>query len=724
MPLLTKNRKEKQNNESKVIFRKNEKVESNKKEKVVKKVGNTKVGKKDVEKLNRTSFYAEKIINKITDGKTVQSSPFEVSYNKILSEEKTTRIIYLVRLPENIKPQYLSNLENTIQNILGYDKTQFSVDIEDHSFPYKENFHDKRVIANRKNTLSRRDTTRQSLSEMKDVYNSTEKMSYRISQDMIDVEERKLKLIERKLKSFDTLYNYQEKGGRVLKEYKFLRVNGETIEICDKVTKQLIEVLTAQGYTLKEILNLEQYLKIFGVASLKRRETVAMDIIPTTPPSLVSNLSLGYTEGIVRSAQPKINIGNSIKTNYTVDVSFSETQDAANIMIVASSGSGKTVMAKYMGMFIVPHYYMDIMDYKGGEWIEYCRRMKDSVIISFASDRPAFINTLIIPDAKTFGMKNPKASYSISLMFTTRMLEVMVGKHDNPKKVTAFCTDIIKKAYLSKRIDPTNPTTYRLSNDTVFDRDLWEALEDLLKDPNTYNNHNKEIISDVKSALEVYLSSTGERNIIFQNQVNLADVLDKRVVVYEYGAQASADQIAVPEDEIILKALQQDYLVSLRTAKRKLDGEFLVEFLEECQRLITNPIYRRQFNHKATGSRSSNKINIFLFNTIGSLLNIKDDLDISAIKENINGLMVGRLKDDAMEEVIRFFGLQYVADELNLVAQNKGIYKRSFFVQYDFTEKPLRSIVSARIPSDIVDGPLFESRSVSKNDFDEDVIFS
>ena len=35
--------------------------------KVVKKVGNTKVGKKDVEKLNRTSFYAEKIINKITD---------------------------------------------------------------------------------------------------------------------------------------------------------------------------------------------------------------------------------------------------------------------------------------------------------------------------------------------------------------------------------------------------------------------------------------------------------------------------------------------------------------------------------------------------------------------------------------------------------------------------------------------------------------------------------
>ena len=35
MPLLTKNRKEKQNNESKVIFRKNEKVESNKKERVV-----------------------------------------------------------------------------------------------------------------------------------------------------------------------------------------------------------------------------------------------------------------------------------------------------------------------------------------------------------------------------------------------------------------------------------------------------------------------------------------------------------------------------------------------------------------------------------------------------------------------------------------------------------------------------------------------------------------
>ena len=138
MPLLTKNRKEKQNNESKVIFRKNEKVESNKKERVVKKVGDTRVRKKDVEKLNRTSFYAEKIINKITDGKTVQSSPFEVSYNKILSEEKTTRIIYLVRLPENIKPQYLSNLENTIQNILGYDKTQFSVDIEDHSFPYKE----------------------------------------------------------------------------------------------------------------------------------------------------------------------------------------------------------------------------------------------------------------------------------------------------------------------------------------------------------------------------------------------------------------------------------------------------------------------------------------------------------------------------------------------------------------------------------------------------------
>ena len=91
-----------------------EKAQKDNQRKSLSEIDKTKLIEKD--KVGGFTLTVEKFINKFTDGKTVQTAPFQTSYNKILSEKNVSRILYIIRYPEKVRPGFLSHYEDLIAN--------------------------------------------------------------------------------------------------------------------------------------------------------------------------------------------------------------------------------------------------------------------------------------------------------------------------------------------------------------------------------------------------------------------------------------------------------------------------------------------------------------------------------------------------------------------------------------------------------------------------------
>lgn len=683
---------------------------------------------KGLDKQSRVStlnYYTERLLNKMTKGSLdIQGSSFEISYSKIMSETHKKRVIYIKEYPMYIYAGHLEKIRlDAKRKMPESDIRKCDVNIIEHTMMHHINFANNKKLKSSERNFRRQlidiNTQRtKTISAMR-----TGVTALGTSRDDIQILNKRQKRLERKIYSYTDINFHQSRGGETLKTYCFIEIVGETTAITDELADNVIQLLSVSGYKYEEITELDEYLSTFGLASVNFQKKMKWDIHPLTVTSDVSAVTPTYSEGIIRSAAGDVYIGNSLETGYPVFISFSESAAAQNVLVVADSGSGKTVLVKTIVLGSLNHrqntYNVVVTDYKGGEWSYMAKSMDKAEEVSMGMANPKFVNTLAIPDYETYGFEDPTSSYYLALGYTVKLLATLSGTEDKTKlsQVQNVCNDIVERVYLYNQIDVKRPSTYHISSEIPFRESLWEAIEYICtKSDDMEKRHGKELLSLVKTSLEYYFTAEGSKSYMFENSLSIDELMKKKLIIFDYGAQTAGGQGTLLEKEVHAKILQKNFFTILYSAKNKLSGQYTIEIEEEVQRQLNSPMLSQELNDKITGGRSSNRSTILLTNTVLGLLSNTTDTNITAIKENINTVMLGRCKKEVAGSVMQYFDLMQAQSRVMSILTGNGQYSNSFLMAFNTGKVFDMCVAKVTLPKSIIDSPMFESRKVEEYD--------
>lgn len=674
---------------------------------------------KNVENLSTLDFFVEHFLNKFTHGELdSQESDFEVTYSRILSANSKKRIIAVKEYPEYILPGHLEKIRNiALNSIPESDRVGCSINIVTHVKP-----NTTPVLNNKKLESAKKNFISQASSDYQDylrAYSAKETgkygiQSYRGSLD--GLRERILRLY-RRINSYEYVSNYKGKGGELTNTFVFFECCGDTIEKCDKLTEIIIGNLINNKYKYKEVTELQEYLKKFGVAGLDLDSKTDIGVHYTELNTELTSSDIEYSEGIIRSQQGDVYVLSSLDTRYPVFISFSESSDSGNMIVLGESGSGKTLLVKSMILSALNHkgntYNVVIDDLKGSEYT-FDKFINKATVISMGISNPKFINTIAIPDYKKFGFPNPQAAYALCFNSTIKLLATLTGTSNKDKEDSIYnvCTDIVDALYIQMGVDKKLSTTYTKSHQVNFRQAIWEAISSVTTASSSMESrHGKQILGHVRASLEQYFTDKGSKAYMFDNPVNIDDALDMKVVIFDYGAQQAGGNESMLDKEIESRLLMRNFFSTLYSSKNKLNKEYTLIVEEEIQRQLNNPHLAKMLNDTVTGGRSSNTSTILITNTITPLLDSKN-LDIGAIKENIKTVLLGKVKREVADRTIDFFGLETAKDRVIDVVSNVGNYEHSFLLAFDTGRVFDMTIGKVVIPPKLVKHDIFKSRDI------------
>lgn len=168
------------------------------------------------------------------------------------------------------------------------------------------------------------------------------------------------------------------------------------------------------------------------------------------------------------------------------------------------------------------------------------------------------------------------------------------------------------------------------------------------------------------------------------------------------------------DKEIEANMFQKEFFSNLYSAYNKLKKEYTVEFDEEVQRQLNNPVLMKSLNDKVTGGRSNNKINILIINAIEGLLG-SDNPNASAIRGNINTVILGKVKKAEALSTINYFGLEQAMSRVSHIITSNDKYQNSFLCAINTGKMYDMTVTKMRIPPYLYNTDLFRSKDVEEN---------
>ena len=558
---------------------------------------------KKVKRVSMLNYYTERLLNKMTHGSLdIQGSAFEISYSKIMSETNKKRVIMIDEYPTYLSPGHLERIRLEAKRIMPEeDRDKVEINIIEHSMGHHIAFKNNRKLKSSERNFRRQlnDTTSEKIKRISQLHTGATMMgTSRDDISQIAIREERLK---RKVYSFGHVNRHQAQGYETIKSYIFIEIIGETNQLTDDLADIVLNLLNSNNYKFEEVTDLQDYLENFGMASLKFQKKMKWDIHPMTLTTDVSSATPTYSEGIIRSEAGDVYMGNSLDTGYPVFISFSESSASSNVLILADSGSGKTVFMKMLTLGSLNHrgntYNVVVTDYKGEEWDSLVEMIDKSEVISMGISNPKFINTLIIPDYKEYGFAEPRSAFDLAVGYTTKMLTTLVNVQDKLKttQVQNICNDIVDYVYRVNGINVLKPSTFVKSKDLNFADELWTATEFICtKSEDMEVRHGKELLGIVKTALEYYFTTDGSKRYMFKNSLDMDSLMNLKFIVFDYGAQTAGGNSSMQENEIHMKILQKNFFTTLYSAKNKLKGQYTIEIEEEVQRQINSPLLLQQ----------------------------------------------------------------------------------------------------------------------------------
>jgi hypothetical protein len=460
--------------------------------------------------------------------------------------------------------------------------------------------------------------------------------------------------------------------------------------------------------------NFLQFISMFGDKTpyivKKHKENISTRIVPVRllGDDIISKIGSFYP-GPVRSKG--VPIGINFISGEVVYKNFARaTAEAETILFAGGAGSGKTVMVKCLSIMLMANKYIFIVLDRQGEYVDFCNRAH-GITVSLSSTSGKYVDTVVIGDLT--GIESIDASLYDDAISET--LDVFSALCESTNKFTGNQLKIFNDAYnriLTRAgVEKDKRDTWKLSAKLSYHSLFYEIKE--LSQMNSYKEAYGSDIEQLVATLSVFFEPDGIMSYLFQHKISINEVIYGDhikfidIVMNLKDGKVASTLSGVPDT---IKCLTATHLVIKLTNYYRSLGLFSVHDFEEYNEYPDESPAQYIVNTMITGNRKRNAITLIVTNAPDRILYGKSEVGAN-IRDNITSAFLGKLSPTMIDASCKLLSLVNCEGVLSGIANDKKFHN-CFLAKLDNDNVVL---LKAVVHPDLVDSPLFESRSKKMN---------
>lgn len=507
------------------------------------------------------------------------------------------------------------------------------------------------------------------------------------------------------------------------KQFKFNKYHIAIEGICpDDETMEMYEmalngIMATQDIAIRKVTrNVSDYLDAMNITTRSRGKRYKSKLGTV----ILSDLDVAeldsYSQGMVGDTIG-VYAGTDVETSFGVYLNFTASTKAQNILISAMTGAGKSMFIKTLLIFhALCGHRIAIMDYEGKEYYKLVGWLK-GVSVGMTLQDSSFINTLKIANVKGLRQRDAVVRYIESVNATERIFNILAnidGDNYNEDDVQLLFSDVIQQLHSSGKHGPVikeDSSTYWRSECLDY-FDMYKVLDDFVTDESFIKKHGN-MAKIVHKRLAPYWGRDGIKRYLFEDEIEIDDLLDSKILHFNFGMQSATDDSA-PAKEITLKISMMTYAFAKYHGHNLSKGLYTVNLVEEFQRSANSSTLLRTINHWITGGRKGNIVNYIVTNSVASLLD-NNNPDATAIKDNFTTYVIGKCRKTTRDNMISAFDLGEYEGVMETVSKDAD-YENCFLLVFDTGKIRDHVVTIMQVPAKFIKNDYFHTRRVEEYD--------
>lgn len=442
---------------------------------------------------------------------------------------------------------------------------------------------------------------------------------------------------------------------------------------------KLLKSLCSQyDIRLQELrVNLIDWIQELGVFSLRTIKEVHSRITrKILTDDLLANFN-SYKQG--RVGTDGVCLGIDVLSNVPVLKKFKADPDAAeNWLIAAETQGGKSYFVKALITYLLAdNFVVTVMDYEGDEYNNLANYVRagnpdDVKIISMGKGSTVYFDPMEIPDL-TGDPDIDNELKETAISYTLAIFRVIVAGLNGTlsqweEKVISMA---IQRVYESVGVTEDKRTWKRSKGLRLYM--VYEEIKDMVENKELVDfdsdNVKHKAALRILEAASVYFEEGGAKYGTFEKPLSINDLYKAKLIIFSFGMRGAANSIS---DQTVL-ALKQLSVACISTQIsnycKYVKKCFNVKVWEEFQRWKQIQGSSEIILNAMTGGRKRGDVNILITNNLVDILD-EDDPVASGIRQNIQNIAVGRIRDKATRrQFCEVFGVPEIEPILDRIAR-------------------------------------------------------
>ena len=672
---------------------------------------------KDITKLSYNTTLLDRMYKKVTFESLDVSSNFSIHEDTGFAKGGYMRVYNILKYPERIiyteSTAFMSGLLNSIKlsKSGGMNSALFRENVdfyfETYNRPYNIMFN-KNIRDNYNNLL------RLEQSLMKGIAGGNEaRGSQTVNKELKNLSTDNLRFrlaeVRKKLRSHEIIRQNQAEGGTQIESYQFIRLVCKSKNMLETAENKLLSTLGGEDIQVRRVSNLTEYFETFspvsGLYNMKENNNFAYTIFTTRGYSKLKNKPTRILENELKGMSRLLYVGTEISNSEPLTLTFTSSGKGQNILIIGTTGSGKTYLFENLMMNCALNgYKINAMDYKGKEYDNVAAIIPNTIKLDFSLESKQFVNTLkFIPELYDEGelkgafIRNTEATIQ-SLIALAELREDLV------RSAEGMMEECIRSIYNSEQVFFDRPETYFKSQNINYVEAIGNMVVRFQNDNNLKSVYGEEVCKALYTSLIPYFSLGSHKSEMFTEELDLREVVTSDCILYSYNMNQETPWGGLAS----YRVFTHDYVSNTFIQRNKKLGFTTVNSIEEYQRAVKQPRSKEIYNNKLSGGRSDNVINVIMSNTIAPLLD--RSLDASAVRENIATLFIGDIIDkDSLDDFCRVYG---IGESGKRDINNLRYYSHAFYTNYNTGVQRGEKVIKVVHPSSVI--RYFETKRIDR----------
>ncbi len=633
----------------------------------------------------------------------LKSTSINPAYDMIYTKGKVRRVFQIIGIkPINMDMAFVDYIRNRMFDL----HPEVEVNIELLEYPTNLEINSDKY----RRAMNRADSSYQEYRDAWESQGAVDRMAgrtYRLPGGRsIRLTKEKMESLSHIATSYTYLYKYISSGGTCAQTKVFIEIIGPDKRSVKRAEADLYGVLGAVNIGAQALRGISKaYLTEMGAAT-PIPKTLTKKFLPQLlfSDENTAAFSTYKSRGLVGGGAGALLLGMDYRSRLPFSIDIFKSAGAQVFMLLGKTGSGKTYAAFQAALSALAiGEYVTAIDIKGREWSQLTPAVKPK-IVTFDDRNPSFVNTLRLDDFD-LTENNVGELFNTAVKGTTMLFMLAINiqpGEGNPTDTELVIREAVSKMYSMKGIDPSNPSSFKLSKDLHY-ADVLPVLESL-QTTQTYTEEQRKMVSLARARLNNYFGDSGMFADAFRNEISLGDILDSKFVIYEF----NKNQGAMTDSLDVIRVFMVQYLDSKKKAMLKLKNKFLFCFYEELQRCDAFGSLLQYICGDVTGSRSNNAVIFLLLNS----LRVLQGKEAQDIRSNITSFLVGYVEDNDIRSIREDFGKDWLADQLQLFASKQQIYRNCFAAVVDTGVDNFETVYKVVLPQELSEK--FRTRTVKE----------